>query len=85
MASVNISLREEAYRYLLSLKTKEKSFSDVIIELKENCNGRGRKENVMKFFGVLKDEGINWKEKEGKMKNFRESFNKRLGKNDRAR
>ena len=32
--------------------------------------------NIMRFFGVLKD--LNWNEKEKNMERFRASFNKRL-------
>lgn len=33
MSTKNISLREEAYERLKALKTEEKSFSDVVLEL----------------------------------------------------
>lgn len=69
MPSINISIKKEAYDFLKRLKTKEKSFSDVILDLK-------RDENIMKFFGVLKN--TDWNKKEKDMKSFRESFNKRL-------
>ncbi len=88
MASVNISLTEEAYDYLKMLKGKEKSFSDVVLELKERSGEKkGSKEVVLKFFGALKDKGIDWEAKEKRMKEFRDSFNKRLGQryNDRTR
>lgn len=70
MSSYNISIKEDAYRYLKRLKAKDKSFSDVILDFKEE------KKDIMTFFGILKD--INWEEKEAKMKEFRSSFNKRL-------
>ena len=38
MGSMNISIKDESYRYLKSLKTREKSFSDVIHEFKEEEN-----------------------------------------------
>ena len=77
MASINISLTEEAYNYLRTLKGKDKSFSEVIIEMKENgCFRKGSKENVLRFAGVLKN--IDWKEREKRMKGFRESFNKKM-------
>jgi len=79
MVNINISLTEEAYNYLKMLKGKDKSFSDVVIEMKENgCNNKGNKEAIMKFFGCLKDKNIDWVEKEKNMKKFREDFNKRI-------
>ena len=79
MASVNISLTREAYEYLKVLKGKEKSFSDVILELKEGSGEkRGSKEAVMKFFGALKDKKIDWEAKEKRMKAFRNEVEERL-------
>jgi len=74
MGSVNISIREEAYNFLRSLKAKDKSFSDVILEFKS----KGNKKNIMFLFGALKDVDIDWDEKERSMKEFRESFDKRI-------
>jgi len=80
MGSINISIKEEAYRFLKSLKSRDKSFSDVILEIKDrNINKKGSKENVLKFFGVLKDKK-DWIETEKRMKEFREDFNKRIEK-----
>lgn len=79
MASVNISITEEAYRYLKMLKGKEKSFSDTILEMKSRGAFRkGSKENVLRFAGVLKDSNINWSKAKKRMESFRNSFNKRL-------
>tara|TARA_Y100000310_G_scaffold225672_1_gene227708 strand:+ start:9756 stop:9968 length:213 start_codon:yes stop_codon:yes gene_type:complete len=69
MTSINISLKKEAYQFLKTLKTKEKSFSDIILDFK-------KKQDVMKFFGIFKHS--NWTHKEKTMKELRESFNKRL-------
>lgn len=71
MASMNISIKREAYEFLKRLKTEEKSFSDVILGFKKEQG------NLERFFGVLKDS--DWKEKERRMKGLRASFNKRLG------
>jgi len=80
MGSINISVREEAYEFLRSLKTRDKSFSDVILEFKDEGEvKRGSKEALLKFYGVLKDENIDWKAKEKRMRELRDSFNKRLG------
>ncbi len=72
MASVNISIRKEAYEFLSNLKSGEKSFSDVILSFKKEDKG------VLRFFGALKDS--DWTAKEREMKSLRESFSKRLGK-----
>ena len=83
MGSVNISVREEAYEFLKSLKSGEKSFSDVILEFKEK---KGDIKSIMRYFGALKDEDIDWAGKEKRMRELRDSFNRRLDKkNDRIR
>ena len=78
MASINISLTEEAYRFLKMLKGKDKSFSDVILEMKKNNAERGTGKALLKYAGVLKDSKIDWKEVEKNMQDFRKSFNKRV-------
>lgn len=70
MTSINISVKKEAYDFLKNMKTKDKSFSDIILSFKKEQS------SVMIFFGALK--GLGWEEKEKSMKNLRESFNKRL-------
>ena len=77
MASINISLKDEAYQFLKSMKSKDKSFSDVILEFKET---KGSKERLMSFFDALNDIDIDWNAKERSMKEFRDSFNRRIGK-----
>lgn len=69
MTSINISLKKEAYEFLKKLKTQDKSFSDVILTFKKS-------NNIMDFFGVLKN--IDWGKKEKNMEQLRSSFNKRL-------
>ena len=70
MTSVNISVKKDAYDFLRKLKSKDKSFSDVILSFKKD-------ENIaMNFFGVLKN--LDWNEKEGHMKDLRRSFEKRV-------
>jgi len=54
MANINISIKEEAYQYLKMLKGKDKSFSDVIIELKDNKTGKGTAKSLLKYAGKLK-------------------------------
>lgn len=79
MASVNISIKNEAYKFLKSLKSREKSFSDVILELRDSRKyERGSKEAVLRFAGVLKDKGIDWEAKGKKMKQFRMEVEKRF-------
>ena len=70
MVNINISIKEEAYNFLRSLKSKEKSFSDIILKFKE------KDKSIIKFFGVFKN--LDWKKKESSMKKLRKSFNKRL-------
>ena len=76
MGSINISIKKEAYDFLKSLKSKDKSFSEVILEFK------GRKGNdgsiLLDFAGGLKGLDVDWDKKEKRMKEFRESFNKRV-------
>ena len=70
MASVNISIKEEAYRFLESMKDAEKSFSDVILSFKRKPRG------VMRFFGVL--QSADWKGREKRMASLRKDFEDRL-------
>ena len=70
MASINISVKKEAYNFLKNLKTGDKSFSDIILGFKKEQT------DIMRFFGALS--GIDWQSKERNMKSLRESFNKRL-------
>lgn len=79
MGSINISIKKEAYDFLRTMKSRDKSFSDVIMEMKNSgINKKGSKENVLKFAGVLKDSDVNWNEVDEKMKDFRKSFNERV-------
>lgn len=79
MVSMNIAIKQDAYNFLSSLKSKDESFSDVILEFKDRGFAKkGSKEAILKFSGVLKDKGVDWGAKEQGMKSFRESFNKRL-------
>lgn len=78
MTSINISIREEAYKFLKSLKSKDKSFSDVILELKKDRKfEKGSKEVVLEFAGVLKGRKIDWEDRKKRMKEFRDSFDNR--------
>ena len=49
MSSKNITITEDAYKYLKRLKGEQKSFSEVILSFKE------RKNDVMSYAGALKD------------------------------
>jgi len=83
MGSVNIAIKRDAYEFLKSLKDNDKSFSDVILELKEKgTKKKGSKEAILRFFGILKKINIDWKAKEERMKSFRREIEERL--NDRA-
>ncbi len=50
MATKTISIREDVYDILASLKKENESFSDVIWKLT-----RKRKPNLRDYFGVMKD------------------------------
>ena len=69
MASMNISIKQEAYDFLKELKSEDKSFSDVILSFKKEEN------DVMKFFGMLKDKDFTEMEKE--IASFRKEFDER--------
>ncbi len=56
MGSMNISIKEEAYNLLKSLKHSNQSFSEVIIELVSDKK-KGSSKDIMKFAGILKDCG----------------------------
>lgn len=70
MVSINISLRKEAYEFLKSRKSPNKSFSEIILDFKKE------EKDPLEFFGVLRD--LEWKNKEERMKLLRKSFAKRL-------
>ncbi len=76
MVNINISIKKEAYDFLNSFKTKNKSFSDVILDFKENNYEKGSAKSLLRFAGVLKN--VDWNKKEKAMKEFRKSFNKRM-------
>jgi len=46
-----ISLSDEAYELLVSLKGDKKSFSEVVMELAR----KGSRDNILSFFGVWAD------------------------------
>jgi len=53
MATKTISIREEVYNILKSLKRENESFSDVIGKL-----AKKRKLDLSQYFGVLKDSKV---------------------------
>ena len=56
MTNKNISITEDTYRFLKMLKGRDKSFSGVVLELKNSRTiKKGSKEQVLKFWGALKD------------------------------
>ncbi|MAF36312.1 hypothetical protein CL622_04300 [archaeon] len=70
MVNINISIKQEAYKFLKTLKTKNKSFSDVILSFKSEDD------SIMRFFGVLKDK--DWEETDQARKELRDSWDERL-------
>ena len=69
MSSVNIAIKKEAYDFLKSFKTQDKSFSDVILGFKA-------KKSALDFFGVLKDK--DWNAAEERMRGLRQSLGRRV-------
>ncbi len=76
MSNVNISLKKEAYDYLKLLKGRDRSFSEVVLDFK--IKNTTASQDIMRFFGNLKESDKELKEKNERMGSFRESFAKRL-------
>jgi predicted CopG family antitoxin len=72
MGTMNIAIKDEAYKFLASHKEKNQSFSDVILGFKE----KEKSQNILRFFGVLND--VDWKHREEQMKKLRKDFDTRL-------
>jgi predicted CopG family antitoxin len=70
MASINISIKKEAYDFLNQFKQNDMSFSDVILSFKKDDK------NIMKYFGKLK--GVDWNKRKKEMNFFRKSFEEKL-------
>lgn len=78
MSSMNISIRKEAYDFLRSLQSGRKSFSEVILGLKEKQERKGNKEAVLSYFGAVENKKIDLKKTEKNIKEFREEFDNRI-------
>lgn len=65
-----ISLSNEAYSRLKALKGRDKSFSDVVVEV---TDGR-KKNNLMDFAGALTDNAKEWEEIGKKIYEDRKKF-----------
>ena len=65
------------------LKGNKKSFSDVVLNIKQNDFKKGSKENVLRFAGCLKDKNIDWENVNKNMNEFRKSFNERVEKTEK--
>ena len=76
MVNINISIKKEAYDFLSSLKAKNKSFSEVILDFKKNEYKKGSAKSLLRFAGVLKN--VNWEEREREIKFLRKDFDKRI-------
>lgn len=77
MTNVNISLKREAYEFLRALKGRDRSFSDIVLEFRQKKEDKSGK-SLLKYAGRLDVFNINWEVREKRMKEFRESFNKRI-------
>jgi len=61
---------------MASIKSKYKSFSDVVLEFEGKESNR---ERILDLFKEERDlDEIDWKVKEKRMRTFRDSFNKRI-------
>ncbi len=79
MGSVNISIRKEAYEFLKSLKAEDESFSDVILEFKENKSAKkGSFEAIVNCLNDFDSESVNWKEFESRIRKNRDKSKKRI-------
>jgi predicted CopG family antitoxin len=76
MSSMNIAIKDEAYEFLKSLRGRDKSFSDVILEIRDEKSKKGNAQELLKFAGVLND--VDWNAREKRMKEFRKSFSKKM-------
>jgi len=84
MVNINISLTQEAYNFLKSLKGKDKSFSDVVIEMKENnCNKKGIKELLIKYCRVIDKSELDKLSK--RTREVREDLNRELNEREEKR
>ena len=73
MASTNISIKQEAYDYLKSIKTEEESFSDAILKLKKEQRKNGKLlVNIARKYKKPNEEHI--KEREEAIQQFRKEF-----------
>ena len=66
-----ISLSNEAYEKLKALK-RDRSFSEIVVEIIEDK--KGKKKNLMDFFGMFKDEADEWEEIKKKIYDDRKKF-----------
>tara|TARA_Y100000310_G_C20305265_1_gene633651 strand:+ start:191 stop:469 length:279 start_codon:yes stop_codon:yes gene_type:complete len=78
MGSMNISIKEDAYKFLRSMKGRDESFSDVILGFKEKktSNGKMLVELRNKYDEKLKD--IDFSDVEKNIKGFREEVEERM-------
>lgn len=76
MVNINISIKKEAYDFLKGFKTKDKSFSDVILGFKENGYKKGDAKALLRFAGALKH--VDWDGREKMMKELRRDFDERI-------
>ncbi len=75
---MNISIKEDAYKFLRSMKGRDESFSDVILGFKEKktSNGKMLVELRNKYDEKLKD--IDFSDVEKNIKGFREEVEERM-------
>jgi predicted CopG family antitoxin len=80
MSSMNISIKDDAYRFLKSIKSENESFSDVILSFKNKkvADGKFLVGFRNKFDGKIND--VDSSDIERDMKIFRDEVEKRFDK-----
>ena len=76
MGSTNISIKQEAYEYLKSIKTADESFSDAILKLRANQKKDGQLA-VQIAKNYKKPSKKHVQEREKAIQKFREEFRAR--------
>lgn len=78
MSSKNISIREEVYEYLKSIKREDESFSDIILKLKkQNTSDGNTLLNIASKYRKSHDKKY-WAKRDKEIKNVRKNFSKSI-------
>ncbi len=74
MGSMNISIKDEAYKFLKSLRGRDESFSDVILRFKEKRGNTGK--DLISFVRSYKKLNVDWEEKKKNVKEFKRLYDR---------